>query len=216
MTTDGILLLGATRQTGLEVAKLLAARGDKVTAVVRSGSPRAELDALGVTVITGDAFDPDSLDAAFQGNAFSAVISTLGRSSKGDQTVDNEGTRNLVDAAKKAGVKRFLITTAIGAGDSRAALTPGAEQFLGKVMDRKTLGENHLKESGLEYTILRPGAMTSDAPTGHGFLTQDASLIGTITRADLAQLILDCLDDDGAIGQTYSTIDKDMIGLTGL
>ncbi len=216
MTTDGILLLGATRQTGLEIAKLLRARGDRVAAVVRPGSPREELDALGVTVIAGDAFDAPSLDAAFQGKSFSAVISTMGRSSKGDQTVDYEATCNLVDATKKAGVKRFLITTAIGAGDSRQALTPGAEQFLGKVMDRKTLGENYLKESGLDYTILRPGAMKSESPTGRAFLTEDTSLIGTINRTDLAQLTLDCLDDDDTIGRTYSTIDKDMIGLTGL
>jgi len=216
MTTDGVLLLGATRQTGLEIAKILRTRGDPVTALVRPGSPREELDALGVTVIPGDAFDRASLDAAFTGKHFSAVISTLGRSSRGEQTVDNEGTCNLVDAAKAAGVKRFIVITAIGAGDSRKALTPGAEQFLGKVMDRKTLGENHLKESGLAYTILRPGAMISEPPTGRAFLTEDTSLIGTINRTDLAGLAVDCLDQEDTIGHTYSTLDKDMIGLTGL
>ncbi len=216
MSDDGILILGATRQTGLEIARLLRARGDRVTAVVRPDSSREALEALGVTIVTGDAFEPDSLAAAFKGRRFRAVISSLGRASRGEESVDFEGNRNLIEAAKAAGVKRFLLISAIGAGDSRSALTPGAERFLGKVMDRKTLGENWLIESGLDYTILRPGAMTSEPATGRGFLTEDRTLIGTITRADLARLTVQCLDDDATIGHIYATIDRDMIGQTGL
>ena len=91
MSDDGYLSLGGTRATGLEVAKLLRGRGNPVTAVVREGSVREDLDAIGATVVTGDAMDRASLDAALEGKKFRAVISSLGGPPRDDRKVDLEG-----------------------------------------------------------------------------------------------------------------------------
>ena len=214
MSDDGIFILGATRATGLEVARLLRARGDQVTALVRDGSVRDDLDAIGATVVTGDALDRASLDAALAGKNFSAVVASLGGPPRNDRKVDLDGNVNAVDAAKAAGVKRFIMITAIGCGDSWDALPPPAQKFLGTAIKLKTGAENHLIESGLDYSIVRPGALTSEPATGNGLLNEDPSQIGTITRADVALLTVQCLDDDATVGKVYGVMDKDLVGIT--
>ncbi len=214
MSDDGIFILGATRASGLEIARLLTARGDLVTALAREGSPRENLNAIGATVVIGDALNRESLDAALADKNFRAVIASLGGPPRDDRKVDLDGNVNAVDAAKAAGTKRFIMLTAIGCGDSWDALPPSAQKFLGKAIELKTGAENHLIESGLDYSIIRPGALTSEPATGNGLLNENPYLIGTITRADVAMLTVRCLDDDGTIGKVYGVMDKDLVGIT--
>ncbi len=214
MSDDGIFILGATRATGLEIAKVLRGRGDQVTALVREGSVREDLDAIGATVVIGDAMDRASLDAALDGKNFRAVVSSLGGPPRDDRKVDLDGNINAVDTAKAAGVKRFIMVTAIGCGESWDALPPPAQKFLGKAIKLKTVAEDHLKASGLDYSIVRPGALTSEPATGKGLLNEDPTLIGTITRADVGLLTVQCLDDDTTIGKAFGVMDEDFVGIT--
>jgi uncharacterized protein YbjT (DUF2867 family) len=64
-----------------------------------------------------------------------------------------------------------------------------------------------LIDAGLDYTILRPGGMTSEPAGGTAIRTEDHGVMGVISRADLAGLIVDCLDDDQSIGRIYHTVD---------
>jgi uncharacterized protein YbjT (DUF2867 family) len=207
---DGVLLFGGSRETGLEVAKILAARGEPVTAFVRPASDLVELKALGVTLCYGDVMDPQSVAAAFASGKFRAVISSLGAHRGQVPRPDYEGTKNIIDAAKSAGVRRMLMVTVIGAGDSKADLAPKVWEVLGEVIRLKTLAENYLIESGLDYTILRPGGMSSDPATGTAIRTEDRTAMGVITRADLARLVVDCLDDPGSIRRIYHTVDPEI------
>jgi uncharacterized protein YbjT (DUF2867 family) len=204
---NGILLFGGSRETGLEVAKILAARAEPVTAFVRPTSELAALKALGVTLFHGDVMDPASVAAAFRSGKFHAVISSLGAQRGQVPRPDYEGTRIIIDAAKAAGVLRMLMVTVIGAGDSKADLAPKVWEVLGEVILLKTLAENYLIDSGLEYTILRPGGMSSDLGTGTAIRTEDRTAMGVITRADLARLVVDCLDDPGSSRRIYHTVD---------
>jgi uncharacterized protein YbjT (DUF2867 family) len=214
MSDDGIFILGATRASGLEIARLLRSRGDPVTALVREGSPHDELDAIGATIVTGDALDRKSLDAAFEGKNFCAIIASLGGPPHDNRKVDLDGNVNAVDAARAAGVKRFIMLTAIGCGDSWDALPPLGQKYLGTTIKLKTGAEDHLKASSLDYSIIRPGALTDEPATGNGLLNEDPSLIGTINRTDVALLTVQCLDDDATIGKAYSVMDKDLVGIT--
>ncbi|MSR09157.1 MAG: SDR family oxidoreductase [Gammaproteobacteria bacterium] len=204
--TDGVLILGASRGTGLEVARLLDRRGDAVTAFVRPTTDMAALLQLRVRLFRGDILDATSVQGALASGSFRALIDTVG-GRRGEPRPDYHGTRNLVDAARAAGVPRFILVTAIGCGDSRGAVGPRVIEFLGPVLEEKTLGENYLMASGLDYTILRPGGMTHDPASGTAIRTEDRQVMGMISRADLARLVVDCLDEPLSIGKVFHTVD---------
>jgi uncharacterized protein YbjT (DUF2867 family) len=204
--TDGVLIVGGSRGTGLEVARLLERRGEAVTAFVRPTTNMADLLRIKVKLFRGDVLDPLSVQGAFASGNFRAVINTVG-GKRGEPRPDYHGTRNVTDAARAAGVKRYIFVTAIGSGDSRAAVGPKVLQFLGPVLEEKTLGENYLMSSGLDYTILRPGGMTNNPASGTAIRTEDHGVMGVINRADLARLVVDCLDDPLTIGKVFHAID---------
>jgi nucleoside-diphosphate-sugar epimerase len=113
---DGILVVGGTRRTGLEIVKLLRARGYTVTVMARHTSDVTALEALGVPVLRADALAASEVRQVILPGRYRAIISTLGAAGK-EPKPDFEGNRNLIDAAKAAGVNRFLLVTVIGAGD---------------------------------------------------------------------------------------------------
>jgi len=210
--SDGVLIFGASRETGLETAKLLIARGEQVTAFVRPTSDIAELNNLKPRLVYGDVLDPVAVGKAFAAGRFRAVVCTIGAHRGQVPRPDFEGVKVIVDAAKNlaAGVPRIILVTVIGAGDSRGVVSPKALEVLGEAMRLKTLAENYLVESGLKYTILRPGGMTSDPASGTGIKTEDHKVKGVIARADLARLILECLDDESTVGRIYHAVDPEI------
>ena len=113
-----VLVFGGTRGTGLEIVRELRARGEAVTVAVRSTSNTSELEKLGVSTVIADALDAEQVNAALTSASYAAVISTLG-TTRGEQhkRPDYVGNRNVIDAAKAAGVKRFIFITVIGAGN---------------------------------------------------------------------------------------------------
>lgn len=205
----GILIFGATRGTGLELAKLLTTRGDAVTAFVRPTSDRSELEPLGVTFVVGDALDADEVNAAFDEREYRAVVTTLG-CFRCEVPPDYIGNRNVFDAAKTAGVERVMMISSVGAGDSADAPPWISKWFLSDVLVLKTQAEDHLRSSGVPYTIIRPGGLKDAEATGNGLLTEDVMAMGIITRADLAKLMLESLDDEAAANKVYTAKDSEM------
>jgi uncharacterized protein YbjT (DUF2867 family) len=203
---SSILIFGATRNTGLIVAQMLVDRGDRVTAFVRPTSNRTDLDRLGVDIRVGDAMDIDTVRAAIDGGDYRSIITTIGCLSC-EPPPDYQANANIIIAAKEAGIRRLLLVTTIGAGDS-AEVTPAlSRRVLAKTLPLKTRAEDDLRASGLDYTIIRPGGLRSAPPTGNGVLSEDNSTFGFIFREDLAALIIAALDDDRAIGKTLAAVD---------
>jgi uncharacterized protein YbjT (DUF2867 family) len=204
-----VLVIGGTRATGLEVVRLLRARGDEVAVLVRPESDGSAAEQLGARILRGDALNQPDIAAALASGQFRAVVSTLGtRTTKGLRP-DFEGNRNAVDAARSAGVKRFVLVTVIGAGDSHAAAPWIARRILDTVMKEKTKAEDYLKTSGLDYTIIRPGGLLEKEAQGRAYLTEDTRSMSWIRRTDLARLTVQALDDRRAIGKTYHAFDPD-------
>jgi uncharacterized protein YbjT (DUF2867 family) len=203
---DGYLLFGATRNTGLEVARILVARGDKVTAFIRLSSNRSDLEQLGVDIVVGDALNVNTVNAAFADKNYYAVLSTIGCFNC-DPPVDFVGNMNIVDASVQAGIQRMLMITTIGAGDSYAAAPWLSARFLAGMIPMKTQAEEHLRSSQLDYTIIRPGGLRSGSSTGRGVLSEDKDTFGYINRKDLAELIVACFDDQQTIGKTLAAVD---------
>lgn len=205
-----VLIFGATRNTGLEVARILAERGDRVTAFVRPTSDRSQLEPLNVDFVEGDALDMDTVRAAFADQDYTAVLTTIACFSC-DPKPDYLGNRNIFDAAVEAGVQRMLLVTTIGAGDSYDAAPLPARNFLKDMLPLKTQAEDHLKSTGLDYTIIRPGGLTSNPRTGRGYLSDSRDASGIINRADLADLIVEAIDDNGTVGKILAAVDADLV-----
>jgi len=207
-----IFLAGASRNLGLEIAKCLAAKKMQVTALLRSPATSTELEAMGIKVVTGDALDAATVEAAMAGGEpIHAVISTIGSLPKDREISDYLGNKNLTDAAVKADVQKFILVSSIGSGNSVGALPPQALETLRPVLIEKEKAENHLIESGMIYTVIRPGGLKSEPATGNGILTEDCRVAGSINRADVAQLVCQCLVSDTANNKVVSAVDKQMV-----
>ena len=204
-----VFLAGASRGVGLEIATRLAQRHIPTIAFLRQ--PQPEIEALGIQVRSGDAMNPDQIATAMAGSAIETVITTIGGISAEGVRSDFVGNRNLIDAAVNVGAKHFILVTSIGTGDSAIALPDSALQALGAVLQEKAMAEHHLRNSGLTYTIIRPGGLKSEPATGNGVLTADPSIGGIIHRADVAELICQCVNNPKSYNQTLGAVDRTMV-----
>ena len=207
-----IFLAGASRGVGLEIAKCLVKQQMQVTALLRSPKTQIDLEAMGIKVVMGDALDAAAVEASIvDGEPIHTVISTIGGLPQDGERSDYLGNKNLIDAAVKAGVQKFILVSSIGSGNSVVALPPQALETLAPVLIEKEKAENHLIASGMIYTVIRPGGLKSEPATGNGVLTEDYRIAGTIHRADVAQLVCNCLVSDAANNKVLSAVDKQMV-----
>ena len=129
-SSSDVLIFGATRNTGFEVAKILEERGQPVTAFVRPVSNLDNLEPLNVTYFKGDALNAQEVKEAVASKDYVAVISTLG-GGRGETPPDLVGTINIVDAMEESGPKRLIVVTVIGPGESIVMVPEQQRQSLG-------------------------------------------------------------------------------------
>jgi uncharacterized protein YbjT (DUF2867 family) len=210
--TPSIFLAGASRGVGREIASILREQNRSVKVLLRSEVMRPDLEVMGIDVTLGDALDVAKVEAAMLGEEpIEAVISTVGGLPKDGRRADYLGNRNLIDAAVKAGVNKFILISSIGSGNSVVALPPQALETLKAVLIEKEQAEQHLIASGLTYVIIRPGGLKSDPATGNGILTEDCRVAGTIHREDVAALACRCLQSDAVNNKVLSAVDRNML-----
>jgi uncharacterized protein YbjT (DUF2867 family) len=211
-SSSNIFIAGASRGVGREIAKYLTAQPLKVKAILRTEAAAAELEAMSIQVVLGDALNVGDVERAILGDEpIHTVISTIGGLPAEGQRADYLGNKNLIDAALKAGVKKFILISSIGTGNSAVALPPQALETLGSVLAEKNKAEQHLIASGVTYTIIRPGGLKSEPATGNGILTEDPRIAGSINRADVAQLVVRSLNSDRANNKILSAMDRNMM-----
>ena len=208
--SNHVFLAGASQGVGREILKELLAQDKSVKAFLRSETIATELQTMGVETAIGDALNPEQIEQAMAGSPIDLVISTIGGKPQDGERADYLGNKNLIDAAVKSGVKRFILVTSIGSGESVAALPPQAFAALKEVLAEKEKAEQHLIASGLTYTIIRPGGLKSEPATGNGVLTEDPKIAGTIHRADVADLVCRCLKSDRTNNKIFSAVDRTM------
>jgi nucleoside-diphosphate-sugar epimerase len=208
---QSILIAGASRGVGREIAKILTTRGNSVIALLRTPLMQDELLALGVRVAIGDALNAEDVRAAIATDpTIGTIISTIGGVPQDGQRADYLGNKQLIDAAKAAGISRFILISSLGAGATKEAIPPQAYQSLAAVLAEKERAENHLIESGLVYTIVRPGGLKSAPATGNGVLTAATNVAGSVHREDVAIVVCNCLDSHKSHNRTLSVFDRAM------
>lgn len=197
-----ITIIGGSTGTGAQLAALAHDAGHTVTVVSRSGRAPA-----GVRAITGNATDPAAAAEAVAGA--DAVVITVG-GAKGVAHQRAEVTRTVVDAMQEAGVRRLLVQSSLGAGDSGSQL-PGLLGLITRVALAKPLADHNAQEaavtgSGLDWTLVRPTGLTNKEPAGSWRAHQvgdGGKLRGSIARGDLAACMLGILTDDSTIGKAF-------------
>ena len=213
---QNIFLAGSSRGVGREIAKLLLENEPpsvNLKVLLRNPTYAVELEALGAEVVIGDALNPSEIESVIlQESKIDVVISTMGGvpSDRGERA-DCEGNKNLIDVAVKAGVKKFILVSSIGSGNSVVALAPEVLLALGTILKEKEKAEQHLVASGLIYTIIRPGGLKSEAATGNAVLTENPTVSGIIHRADVANLVCQCLNSEKVNNKVFSAIDRNML-----
>ncbi|MFP4326375.1 MAG: NAD(P)-dependent oxidoreductase [Paracoccaceae bacterium] len=203
-----VLVIGASRGTGLEVVRQALARGHRVRALAR-GAEGIAVDDPALERWPADATDPAQLAPALEG--VDAVIMTLGVPRNLDfvirpVTLFSRATEALVPLMQAHGPRRLLAVTGIGTGDSRAALSSlerlPFRAIMGRAYDDKTRQEAIIMASGLDWTIARPGILTSNRGTGRYRALGPADWRnGIIPRADVAAFLLDALEAGSHLGE---------------
>ena len=206
-----LLVIGASRGIGLETVRCALAAGHRVRAFARHAAA-IPIQLPGLEKVAGDALDAAAIAAALA--ATDAVIQSLGapkgpQSVLGGTTLFSRATRILVDAMRAHGPRRLVTVTGMGAGDSRGhgGLLYDALVFplvLKRVYDDKDVQEQIVKASGLEWTIVRPGLLTSGPATGAVRALTDPKDWGpgTISRADVADFLVREAFERRFVGQT--------------
>jgi len=209
-----VFVAGGSKGVGRIVVDKLLEAGSDVVALVRSDEAVEELSALeGVTAIKGDAFDYKTVEGSLDG--CDAVITTLGGGSSAPEDgkwIDYVGNNNVIEAAGILGVTRVILVTSIGCGSSKEATPPSVYEVLKDVLAQKSKAENVLMKyyTNMNWTIIRPAGLVSEPETGKAILTEDAMAIGSIHRADVANLVVDALSSKKTEKKVLSAVDNSL------
>ena len=201
-----ILVVGAAGKTGKAVVEQALAAGHEVTAFVHNADG---YDVAGVRVVAGDAADSVAMDAAVQGQ--DVVLNTIGgKTPYKNTTLESSAASTIVAAMQRHGVRRLVVTSMLGAGDSKAnapiALRLLRATFLRGADKDKTAMESAIEASDLDWVILRPAILSDEPATGNVrvFEAETGEKAHKLTRADLASFMLAQLSSDEHLRQAVA------------
>jgi uncharacterized protein YbjT (DUF2867 family) len=157
-----ILVAGGHGKIGLRLLRLLAADGHRARGLIRSADQSEDLEAVGAEPVVLD-LERDDVTAAARGADAIVFAAGAGPGSGPERkrTVDLGGALKMIDAAKQNGVRRYVIVSSMGADDP-----PPGNEAMAPYLQAKAAADAALVESGLDYTIVRPGGLTDEPGTG--------------------------------------------------
>jgi uncharacterized protein YbjT (DUF2867 family) len=196
-----IAVIGGHGKVALHLSRILGERGEQVTSVFRNPDHTDDIAATGARPVVADieAMHTGGLADVLMGH--DAVVFSAGAGG-GDPArtyaVDRDAAIRVIDAAAQAGVRRFVMVSYFGAGADHGV--PVDNSFFAYA-EAKAAADAHLRDSGLDWTVLGPGRLTLDPATGRIALGVQAR-DGQVSREDVALVAAAALANDTTIART--------------
>lgn len=199
---ERVLVVGATGQTGKRIIEILNSSSTfEPYAMIRNEEQRQMFEDMDVETVMGDL--ENDVDQTTQG--MDKVIFAAGSGGKTgeDKTIaiDQNGAIKMIDASKKAKVKKFVMLSSMGADK------PESNKELKVYLEAKQTADEYLKNSGLAYTIVRPGALNDDLGLAKVKLAEKLDEQGEISRDDVAFLLVMSLADPLVKNKTFEALE---------
>ncbi len=202
-----LIIFGSTGDAGRQVVTQALEQGHDVTAFARSPE-KLDQKHEKLQAIKGNVLDFASVESAIQGQ--DVVLCALGLSPMDKSNLRANGTKNIIRAMEKTGVKRFICQSSDGVGDSSDTLPFLMKYLIVPFILRRAFAdheiqENYIKESQLDWIIVRPVALTDGEHTGsyqHDFTADNKTATNKISCADTADFMLTQLADNNYLHKT--------------
>jgi len=205
-----VVIAGGHGKIALLLERLLAERGDEAVGLIRNPAQVADVQKAGAEAVVCDleAASADELAALLSGADAVVFAAGAGPGSGAPRkdSVDRAASVLMADAAQRAGVRRFVQVSSMGAGQPPR---PGSDEVWAAYITAKTAAEADLRARNLDWTILRPGGLTDAPATGRIRLAPPPVPRGSIPRADVAAVITALLDNPGTRHQTLELVGGD-------
>lgn len=197
-----VLVAGANGDTGSRVVRLLAERGHEARALIRNEAQAPRMEQIGGQPVSGDLERGEVVHLAEGCEAiFFCAGAGEGSGPARKETVDYGGAVKLAEAALEQGVQRYIMLSALGVTD------PGSwSEAMKPYYEAKSKADRRLAESGLDYTIVRPGRLTSDPGTGMVDAAPNLGRRGEIPRNDVALSLVECLELPGTVRKSFDLL----------
>ncbi|WP_405570583.1 SDR family oxidoreductase [Winogradskyella sp. Asnod2-B02-A] len=199
---ENILVAGANGTTGKKIINLLkSSQYFNPIAMVRKKEQLDQFKSQDVDTVLADL--TKDLTQAIVG--VDKVVFAAGSGGKNVVEVDQEGAKRLMAVSKMAKVKKFVMLSSMGAD------TPEEVEGMEDYMKAKQNADHHLRESGLDYIIVRPGTLNDTEGKGKIQLNEKLNKQGEISRADVAQTLVRALHDDAPNNTTFEILEGDTL-----
>jgi uncharacterized protein YbjT (DUF2867 family) len=202
-----VAIAGGHGQIAQHLGRQLASRGDTVRGIIRDPAQAGDLEALGVQPLVLDLEAATADDVAEGVRGADAVVFAAGAGpgsgAARKETVDYEGAVKLLDAARTAGVDRYVMVSAMGTDDP-----PQGDGVFEVYLRAKARADRDVMDSDRAWTVVRPGRLTNEPGAGRVALARHVAR-GEIAREDVAAVVLAVLDDGRTSGHVFEVVGGD-------
>ena len=206
-----VVIAGGHGKIALLLTRQLAMRGDRVVGLVRNPDHVADVEEQGAVAVVTDLESVSAAELAEHLRPADAVVFAAGAGpgsgSGRKDSVDRGAAVLLADAARLAGVRRYLLVSSAGVDTPP---DPGTDETWAAYVTAKKAAEVAVAETDLDWTILRPGQLTDDAPSGKVTLAPPPVGRGKVTRADTAAVLVALLDAPATAGKVLELREGDV------
>jgi uncharacterized protein YbjT (DUF2867 family) len=199
-----VVVAGGHGKIGLRLLRMLSERGDRARGLIRKPDQAGDLEAVGAEAVVADLEYEDDISEHVRGAGAVVFAAGAGPGSGAERkrTMDLGGALKLIEAAKAAGVRRYVMISSMGAGNPEAASGP-----MRPYLDAKAEADRALAASDLDWTIVRPGGLTDEPGSGRVAAAGSLGRRGRVPRDDVAATLVAVLGADNTIGKTFELLE---------
>jgi uncharacterized protein YbjT (DUF2867 family) len=198
-----VVIAGGHGKIALRLARLLAARGDRVRGLIRNPEHEGDVRAAGAEPVLADLEALDDLAPLVAGADVVVFAAGAGPGSGAERkrTVDYGAAVKLRDAALGTGARRYLMISSIGADDPASG-----PEAMRPYLEAKADADAALMGSDLDWTVVRPGTLSDDPGTGTVEAARRLGHRGTIPRDDVALVLVGCLEEPRTVRVAFEVV----------